>query len=174
VIIDRDHPADRCRRREPDCQGMTETTGRTGDRDHGPRPRPGGWPPFAGAADAPPRRARGLVLHCLRLVAGWGAASPGIPAVGPLIAAAVGPLILAAVGPLILAAVGPSILAAVGPLILAAVGPLILAAVGPLILAAVGPRIAAAVFRSAPGQPGPGAPVANQSLCSAHRVPLPG
>src|SRR5713101_5506747 len=121
---------------------MTETTGRTGDRDHGPRPRPGGWPPFAGAADAPPRRARGLVLHCLRLAAGWRAASPGIPAVGPLI--------------------------------LAAVGPPILAAIGPPILAAVGPRIAAAVFRSAPGQPGPGAPVANQSLCSAHRVPLPG
>jgi len=90
------------------------------------------------------------VLHCLRLAAGWRAASPGIPAVGPLI------------------------LAAVGPPILAAIGPPILAAIGSPILAAVGPRIAAAVFRSAPGQPGPGAPVANQSLCSAHRVPLPG
>ena len=98
------------------------------------------------------------MLHCLRLAAGWRAASPGIPAVGPLIAAAV----------------GPSILAAIGPLILAAIGPPILAAIGSPILAAVGPRIAAAVFRSAPGQPGPGAPVANQSLCSAHRVPLPG
>ncbi len=90
------------------------------------------------------------MLHCLRLAAGWRAASPGIPAVGPLI------------------------LAAVGPPILAAIGPPILAAIGSPILAAVGPRIAAAVFRSAPGQPGPGAPVANQSLCSAHRVPLPG
>src|SRR3984893_15667422 len=117
---------------------MTETTGRTSDRDQGPRPRPGGWPPFAGAADAPPRRAPGLVLHCIRLVAGWRAPRPGIPAVGPLILAAVGPRILAAVGPSIAAAVGPSIAAAVGP------------------------RVAAGLLRSAPGPPRPGWAPANQ------------